>query len=247
MPTRFAKYQLWVGRVCFVCMRYFPTSATPCTPDNEFGDAGATSLAEALNTNTALTNLQVAGACIFMCVWGCYSHLSLPWIRGTVCQIGSAGASALAGMLWRNRSLTRLDLDSTCTAAQRCHEGVCKRWRALCRVGNRFGCAGAASLGGALKRNSGLKTLQLKCRTSVQTLWLHYASRRRPRTAAEISAAGASSLALGLKDNSTMTALNVPGALRTPHTLCFAPSFRLISCAPDICVISNCCPRVRFA
>ena len=180
-------------------MRYFPSSATACTPDNEFGDAGATSLAEALNTNTALTNLQVAGACIFMCVWGSYSHLSLPWVCGTVCQIGSAGASALAGMLWRNRSLT------------------------------------------------GLKTLQLKCRTSVQTLWLHYASRRRPRTAAEISAAGAASLALGLKENSTMTALNVPGALRTPHTLFFAPSFRLISCAPDICVISNRCPRVRFA
>jgi len=138
---------------------------------NDVGDAGAASLASALEKNATLQTLELGGN-----------------------GVGDAGAASLASALEKNATLQRLNL-----------------------YGNGVGDAGAASLASALEKNATLRTLDLAINfvgdagaaslasaleknATLQTLNLR---------GNDVGAAGAASLASALEKNATLQRLDL--------------------------------------
>ena len=112
-----------VARARACCARSFEVCGgrcRSCISDNDIGDAGAASIAEALASNTTITSVDMsgevrAGAGVLsersFEAWGgrCRSCVS-----GNV--IGGAGAASIAEALALNTTITSVDLGSKCRA-----------------------------------------------------------------------------------------------------------------------------------
>ena len=117
-----------VGGVAFMLL----TGARGAAPVNSIGESGAAVIAEALTVNKTVTTINLAGACRAAGARparggsvGGVAFVLLTGARGAAaaCDIGAAGAAAIAEALRVNCIVTDISLQC-----------ACRRWRARMRV-----------------------------------------------------------------------------------------------------------------
>ncbi|CAH3191514.1 unnamed protein product, partial [Porites evermanni] len=196
---------------------------------NSFGEAGASSLFQALTTNSSLTILNLrgnrigdAGASSLSQALTANSSLRSLDFSGN--SIGHTGAASLSQALTANSSLTRLDLsyNSIGDAGASSLSQALTANSSLTRLNlpyNSIGDAGASSLSQALTGNSSLTSLDLHggsigdagASSFSQALTANSSLTRLDLSYNSIGDAGASSLSPALTVNSSLTSLYLGG------------------------------------
>ena len=120
------------------CVDCVCATEPPCSSDNKFGDAGAASLAQALEKNTTLQTLNLSGEFVVCCVvfWG-----------GVLIVVYVVLWAVVGFVFWMEGRVRGVDC-------------VCGT-EPPCSSDNRVGEAGAASLAQALEKNTTLQELHL--------------------------------------------------------------------------------------
>ena len=131
--------------------------------DNEIGDRGATSLSEALKSNTTLTKLDLSGENKKKTHkrHPLTNHSFLFLFTSTDNNIGGTGATSLSELLKSNTTLTELNLSGEDKRnAKDIHQPITLLFL-LSLTDNYIGERGATSLSESLKSNTTLKKLDL--------------------------------------------------------------------------------------
>ena len=185
--------------------------------DNSIGETGATSLSEALKSNTTLKVLHIGGedkrnntqmASI-------NNQLISILIKSTGNWIREGGATSLSDALKSNTTLIELKLNSV--KAKESNTQMASINKQLFSIlikltANKIGERGATSLSDALKSNATLIQLELSCEhkrnnTQITSINNQLFSILIKFTGNEIRDAGTASLSDALKSNTTLTEL----------------------------------------
>ena len=205
---------------------------------NEFGDTGATSLSEALKSNTTLTQLNLMGEKKRKKTHKRHPSTNQSFhflFTSTDNKIGERGSTSLSEALKSNTTLTTLNLsgeDKRKKTHKRHPSTIHSSFLITLTDNGKFGDSGAVPLSEALKSNTTLTKLDLSSedkRKAIHiTLCLSLVTNLVKSIGTYIHPKGGVALSEALKVNSSLTDLNLDGNNKKKTYMIFCSFFSYV-------------------